>query len=162
MGSAKICHRVWAGFAAALILCGCAGIFKPIEVPKVELAGIGIQKADFFETVLQLKLRVDNPNRIPLTMKALTCDLTLNDDPVATGISRETVDIPALGSNIVTITVVTSAAKIAATLLRVLSSGAAIDYRLTGKLSLQGGLFMPSDIPFDSRGQVPVKNIFER
>jgi LEA14-like dessication related protein len=145
-----------------LILGGCAGLFKPIEVPKVQLAGIGIQKVDFFETVLQLALRVDNPNGIPLTLKALACDLRLNGDPVATGVSRETVDIPALGSDVVTLTVVTSAAKIAATLLSALGHGTALDYRLTGKLSLQGGLFMPSEIPFDVRGEVPVKRLFKR
>jgi LEA14-like dessication related protein len=155
-------QRIFVLLAAAVILGGCAGLFKPIEVPKIELAAIGIQKADFSESVLQLKLMVTNPNRIPLTLNALVCDLSLNGNPVASGISQETVDIPALGSGAVTLTVVTSAVRIVTTLLEALARGIAVDYRLTGDVQLKGGLFMPSAIPFDTRGEVPIRNIIGR
>jgi LEA14-like dessication related protein len=151
-----------------LMLVGCAGLFKPIAVPEIELAGIGIQKLDFFETVLQLKLRVTNPNQIPLTMKGLACELELDDKSVATGRSQATVQIPALGTDYVTVTVHTSAAQIAATLLEALRHGSGnlssqgLKYRLNGDLRVEGGLFLPSSIPFDPRGKLPVDNIFKK
>jgi LEA14-like dessication related protein len=151
-----------------LMLAGCAGLFKPMAVPEIALAGIGIQKLDFFETVLQLKLRVTNPNPVPLAVKGLTCELELDDQPVATGHSQAAVQIPASGSDYVTVTVHTSAAKIAATLLEVLRQGSGnlssqgLKYRLKGDLRMEGGLFLPSSIPFDTRGKLPVDHIFKQ
>ena len=152
---------MWRITVLVLILSGCAGLGKPLRSPDIRLAGLNVENADLFETVLQLNLRVINGNDIPLEIKGIECELEINGKSVASGVSGTSVIIPAFGSNLVTITVYSSAFSIATTFIRLMqremqnSSGTVdISYGLKGRIHLAGGALLPPTLPFKASGNL--------
>lgn len=158
-------------FAIAMLLstalAGCAGIGKPLQTPEIRLAGLRIEKIDFFETVLEMRLRVFNTNDIALELKGLECRLDINDEPLARGLASQPVRIEALSTDTVSVTVFSSAMNIATSLYRLLqqermpSGEGEISYRLKGKLHLGGDALIPPTLPFDSSGVLPVQKLLQ-
>lgn len=160
---------VWGITVLCLVFFGCAGLGKPLKSPEIRLAGLSVENADLFETVLQLNLRVINGNDIPLEIKGIECDLEINDKSVASGVSGTAVKIPAFGSSTVAVTVYSSAFSIATTFIRFMqremqNTTGEIDfsYRLKGHLHLDSGALMPSTIPFKASGNLRLKESFDR
>jgi LEA14-like dessication related protein len=147
-----------------LVFLGCAGLGKPLKSPEIRLAGLNVENAELFETVLQLNLRVINANDIPLEIKGIECDLEINGKSVASGVSGTSVKIPAFGSNLVTITVYSSVFNIATTFIRFMqremqntSETIDISYGLKGRIHLAGRALIPSSLPFKSSGNLRLK-----
>ena len=152
---------MWGITALVLVFSGCAGIGKPLKSPEIRLAGLSVENADLFETVLQLNLRVINGNDIPLEIKGIECDLEINDKSVATGVSGTTAIIPAFGSDLVTITVYSSAFNLATTFIRFMqremqnaSGEIGISYGLKGRIHLASSALIPSTLPFKASGNL--------
>ena len=145
--------------ALAVLICGCAGLGKSLQPPKINLANISVQKIKTFEAVFALQLRVLNTNDVPLVIKALDCDLEVNDNRLATGVTETETSIPAYGTGLVDITVYASSLQIVSRFLQGLRSAdqdqqmESIDYELSGNLHL-GGRALPARIPFSSQGSM--------
>jgi LEA14-like dessication related protein len=158
------------GLVAALLvtvgLTGCAGLGPSFQVPEVRLAGLRVDQANFFETVMELTLRVINGNDAPLTLKGIFCELELNNKSVATGASKTAVAIPAFGSDTVTVTVYSSMFKIASSFFQIVQRGAAesqppeLSYQLSGRIHLEAAGLRPSSLPFKSTGTLSITDTF--
>ena len=142
---------------AAAVLCGCAGLGARLEPPRISLAHIALQEVKTFETVFRLQVRVFNTNDIPLVLKALDCDLDVNGQRLATGVTEAQTTIPALGSGLVDVTVYASSLQMVGRILDSLGTRGsaqeprALDYELSGRLHL-GGRALPSRLPFSTTG----------
>lgn len=141
-----------------LLLAGCAGLGKPLETPRISLADIQVQESKGLETVFLVHLRVMNPNDVDLDIRGVDCNLEINDKPFAYGISNTTVTVPAFGSETLPVTVYSSVIDIIKGLFG-LPQGEDLRYQLKGKVRLGGAGLMPSSLPFDSQGTVPLKDI---
>jgi LEA14-like dessication related protein len=156
---------VWAAFLV-LTWTGCAGLGQSLQVPDIRLAGLLVEEMDLFETVLQLKLRVINGNDIPLVLKGIYCELELNDKSVATGVSKTPVNIPALGSDTVSVRVYSSMFNIASSFFRMVQNEAAktgnpdFTYQLSGRIHLETSGLVPSTIPFKTTGKISLEDTF--
>lgn len=152
---------------AVLLLAGCAGFGKPLQAPEIRLAGLRVEKIDFFETVLDLRLRVYNTNDVALELKGLECVLELDGKPLARGLASRPVRLPALSADTVSIRVFSSAMDIAASFYRILrraqtsTDDEEVSYRLKGKLHLGGGALIPPTLPFDTTGVLPVQKLLQ-
>jgi LEA14-like dessication related protein len=155
-------------WAAFLVMgwTGCAGLGQSLQAPDIRLAGLLIEEVDLFETALQLKLRVINGNDIPLVLKGIQCELEINDKSVATGVSRTPVNIPALGSDTVSVRVYSSMFNIASSFFRMVQKESAktgtpdLTYQLSGRIHLETSGLTPSTIPFKTTGKISLEDTF--
>jgi LEA14-like dessication related protein len=143
---------------AAVGLAGCAGFGRTLETPRISLATLQVQEAKGLETVFLVQLRVTNPNEVDLDVRGLECRLDINDREFAFGVSNARVRIPAMGSEIIPVTVYSSVLDIMRGLLG-LPQREDLRYRLQGKVRLEGNGWVPSTLPFDSRGSVSLKDL---
>ena len=96
-----------------------------------------------------VRMRVLNPNASGIPVRGLSYSIEINQREFAYGVSNQAMDIPAFGEAVLDVEVVSN-------LLNMISQlrgmGDAppeqLDYRLSGKLSLQGG----GRVPFDYSG----------
>lgn len=152
-------------FLLVLILSGCAGFGKSLEPPKINLANITVQQIKAFETVFGLQLRVFNTNDVPLVIKALDCDLEVNESRLASGVTETEATIPAFGTGLVDVTVYASSVQIVNRFLQGLRDSQtdgktkSIDYALSGHLHL-GGRALPARIPFSAEGSMDLDRFF--
>ncbi len=136
-----------------LLTSGCATLQPTIEKPKVSLSSFRLVDVQLFEQVFELSLRIQNLNQFPLEIDSLKYRLQFNDSEFAHGVSRQKVNIPAMGEEIVQLSLVTSLSKIVRQFQFLMSNKkSAINYQLTGQLNL--GNF-PLAIPFDKSGELP-------
>lgn len=139
-------------------LAGCAGFGRTLETPRISLANLQVQESKGMETVLLVHLRVTNPNEVDLDVRGVDCQIDINDQPFAYGISNAQVRIPAMGSETIPITVYSSVLDILRGLLG-LPRREDVRYHLKGKVRLGDSAWMPSTLPFDSRGALSLKDI---
>lgn len=135
----------------AVIQMGCVKTGKHIEPPKISLVNIKVQSIKLFETILQIELRVMNPNDIHLEIKGLDCNLALNGKKFASGVSDTRTKIPPFRSAIVPMTIYSSvfdAFKGLTTSRRTQD----LHYKVEGRVHLTKGLLLPAIIPFSSEG----------
>ena len=137
---------IWAAFS------GCAGLGKRLQAPRVNLADIQVQEVKVLETVLQIEIRVINPNDVPLDIKGIDCELEVNGTTLAAGVSDQKRIIPAYGTTTIPMKVYSSVVDILRGVLG-LQNKEKLHYRLKGKISVEGGFMVPSSIPFDSQGE---------
>ena len=149
-----------------LVICfsGCAGFGTRLDPPKINLANITVQEIKAFETIFGLQLRVFNNNDVPLVIKALDCDLKVNESRLASGVTEAEATIPAFGTGLVDLTVYASSVQIVTRFLQGLRDSQAdgktksIDYDLSGHLHL-GGRALPAKIPFSTQGSMALDRL---
>jgi len=138
-----------------LFLSACAGLGSKPEAPTVTLAGLDIVKADFFEQRFALDLRLQNPNDFVLPVRGLDYKLTLNGTSFASGVSANTVDVPALGEAVIRVESVTNLFSLYQQIMSLSkSSSDALDYALTGNVRLVNKAIK---LPFDKRGAISLQ-----
>lgn len=144
--------------AFAISLVACAGLGTKLETPRVSFVGIKALEATLFEQRLEVRLRVQNPNKLELPVRGLDVDVELAGEPFAHGISAREFTVPAHGEAEFDMIVTANAAT---ALIRILGSDRksreAIEYRLKGKLSTRLGIFR--SIPFEETGTLPIGSI---
>lgn len=142
----------------ATLLVACAGLGTKLETPRVSFVGIKALEATLFEQRLEVRLRVQNPNKLELPVRGLDVDVELAGEPFAHGISAREFTVPAHGEAEFDMIVTANAAT---ALIRILGSDRksreAIEYRLKGKLSTRLGIFRL--IPFEETGTLPIGSI---
>jgi LEA14-like dessication related protein len=140
------------------LLSGCAGVGKDLESPHIYLADIRLQEVKVFESIFSLELRIVNPNDISLQVKGLNCELEVNDRKFASGASNVKTEIPAYGTTILPIIVYSSSVDIVRSLLE-LNQEEDLRYRIVGNVHLDGGLSIPSKIPFVREGEFSLDKV---
>jgi LEA14-like dessication related protein len=146
---------------AAVVLglaAGCAGLGKRIETPRISLADIKLLESSGLETVFQVRLRVLNPNEVDLEVNGVDCELEVNGQPFASGISDARVKVPAYGAAVVPVSAYTSALSLLRSLIGLQKAGE-LGYRLKGRLRMGGAALLPPLLPFESTGAFDFKEL---
>ena len=146
--------------AACLFLsavAGCAGLRQRMEPPQVKLATIAVEEFSVLETVFEIQLRVFNTNDTALQIKGLQCELDINGQPFAMGVSDADVEIPSYGTRLVPL-------RAYASLFDMIKSAQGMQnqdqlkYHLKGKVRLGAGGH-PALLPFESEGNISLPEI---
>lgn len=143
-------------FLVYLSLLSCATVGK--EPPRVHVVDLQIQEVKAFETVFKMALRVINMNDMEIRIKGIDCDLEINDKPFATGVSDQKTTIPAHGTTIVPIIVYSSVFDVVRGIVG-LKGKEKIEYKISGRIHLEGNVLSPSSIRFESGGELSLKDI---
>ena len=146
---------------AALVLGGCAGLGKPLEQPRINLANLRVEEMTGLETAFLVQLRVFNTNETDLEVTGIECDLDLNEQRFATGVSKTAVTIPSYGSELISVTVYSSVLSMVRSVMS-LQQNQQLSYRLKGKLRLGGESMLLPVLPFKSEGKMSLEDITPR
>ena len=155
-------HKITVGMAiwllVTLVLTGCAGVGKSLEQPRINLANIKVEEMTGLETAFLVQLRVFNTNETDLNVSGIECDLDINDQRFATGVSKTDVTIPSYGSELVSVTVYTSVLSMVRSMMS-LPHHQELSYRLKGKLRINDESMLLPTLPFKSEGKVSLEDI---
>ena len=141
---------------AALIVSGCASM--PGRDPlQVTVADIESLPGESMELRMLVKLRVQNPNDVPVEYSGAYVKLDVQDKTFATGVSDEHGTIPRYGESIIGVQVSASMLRAAMNVFGILSGKPAdkVSYKLEGKLD--GPAF--TSLRFKSQGEFSLANV---
>lgn len=91
-----------------MLLAGCAGLTGPLEPPNVSLVDLRILDAGLFEQRYGLKLRLQNPNAIPMPITGMEYKVSLNDVDFGRGVSGAATTVPAYGESVIEVEMVSN------------------------------------------------------
>jgi hypothetical protein len=130
---------------------GCAGLVGGDPL-RVQFAGLEPLPGEGLEWRMLLKLRLQNPNDLPVDYDGASVELDLRGQPFASGVSDARGSVPRFGEAVLAIPVTVSALSLARQAFDLVTGrqGAPLDYVLRGKLAgpVLGGL------RFQSAGQL--------
>ena len=140
-----------------LFLTGCAAMGPGVEKPTITVIDIRPGEIRAMEAIFVLELRIMNPNDFALDIRGLNCELSLDDNRFASGISDVQQQVPAFGTATLPVTVYASMFEIATSAVQIFQQlegqGAAaspLAYQLAGKVRLAGH----GSVAFESRGEL--------
>ncbi len=148
-----------------LFLSGCAALYGLKEDPKISVADIRIQDIRAMEGIFLIKLRVMNPNDVPLDLHGINCTLELNKRHFANGISDSSQTVPAFGSTVVPVEVYASVLDMVASVADLLHTAGKpstkdkpVPYLLKGVVRI-GVHGFKREVPFKSSGELSLKGL---
>jgi len=143
-----------------LLLGGCASL-QGREPIQVIIAGVEPLQGEGLELRMLVKLRIQNPNDLPLDYNGVSVQMDMQGKLLATGVSDAVGSVPRFGETIVGVPVSISVFRIAHQAIGVMANEyrGKLAYEMTGKLA--GPVF--NSLHFKSNGELtlPTK-IFER
>lgn len=80
---------------AVLLLAGCAGVFAPIEEPRVSIISVKVLPVTGIEQRIEVGLRVMNPNSSALEARGLVVNVGFNDLELLRGVAANPPRVPA-------------------------------------------------------------------
>ena len=87
-----------ATFVALLAtLASCASLGPKLVAPELSLLGIQIMSADMFSQQFMVRVKVENPNDLEVTVSGLEYEIFLMGDSFAEGVSESSFVLPAKG-----------------------------------------------------------------
>ncbi|MCI5167911.1 MAG: hypothetical protein D3903_17970 [Candidatus Electrothrix sp. GM3_4] len=131
-----------------LFLAGCPttqSLWESKDDLQIALSDIELQEIKALETIFLLKLRVVNPNDAATEIRSIKCELKINGELFASGISDERQGIPPFGTILVPVVVYTSKFAIVGSVIEILQKDVQqyggkpeepLNYELTGQLNL--------------------------
>ena len=136
---------------AALLLGACASLQRP-EPVEVILVGVEPLPGEGLELRMRVKLRVQNPNDLPLEYNGVSVQLDVQGKRFATGVSDAAGSVPRFGETIVEIPVSISVFRIARQAIGVMTNEyrGKLAYELTGTLAGPGF----GSVRFKSNGEL--------
>jgi LEA14-like dessication related protein len=140
----------------ALSLLGCATV--GMQPPRVHVVDLQVQEVKAFETVIKMALRVINVNDMEVRIKGIDCDLEINDKPFATGVSDQKTTISAHGTTLVPMIVYSSVFDVVRGIVG-LKGKEKIEYKISGRIHLEGDVLTPSSVRFESGGELSLKDL---
>jgi LEA14-like dessication related protein len=148
---------------AVLMLHSCATIGS-LEPPRISLAGLQVETFNGLEAAMQVDLRVYNRSQQPLTVQGIDLELALNDRHLAQGVAASDKQIPAYGSDILTVKLYASMLDMAGALHRLIQQSRQINPQETLRYTVSGHVRvqttgMPTKVPFTTRGEIDWKNL---
>jgi len=143
----------------ALLSAGCASLQgrDPIQVI---VAGVEPLQGEGLEVRMLVKLRIQNPNDLPLDFNGVSVELDVQGKRFATGVSDAAGSVPRFGEAIVDVPVSISVFRIARQAIGVMTNEfrGKLAYEMTGKLA--GPAF--NSVRFQSKGELTLPaEIFE-
>ena len=141
--------------AVLLALAGCSLFAPKLEKPRLSIVGVEMQKGDLFEQRLKVRMRVQNPNDRALPVKGLSYQLLVANEPLASGMSSASFQVPALGEAEFDMSVTANVMGVVAKLASRKDGPKLSDelpYQLVGKVELSGGFVRT--IPFHDSGSI--------
>ena len=141
-----------------MISFSCATIGKDLEPPRVHVIDIQVQEVRALEAVLRIELRVMNVNDIEVEIKGIDCELEINGKHFASGVTDQKTKIPAYGTTVVPMVVYSSVLDVVRGVLGIKETEK-IEYKIVGRLHLEGDLLVPSSIRFQSDGELSLEGI---
>ena len=132
---------------------------KRLEPPRVKLASIRVEDFNVLETVFEVQLRVFNTNDTALQIKGTECELEINGQPFALGVSDADIEIPSYGTTLLPLRIYASLVDIIKSTAD-LSNQKQLQYHIKGKLRLGAGAF-PGVLPFASEGDISLPDMTE-
>jgi LEA14-like dessication related protein len=142
-----------------LVLGSCAGLQRqePIDVIVV---GVEPIQGEGFELRMLVKLRIQNPNDVPLDFNGVSVEMNVQGKRFATGVSDVGGSVPRFGETVVAVPVSISAFRVARQFMGVMTDEyrGKLAYEMTGKLAgpAFGGVY------FKSTGELTLPgNLFE-
>jgi LEA14-like dessication related protein len=151
--------------ACALLLSGCAAMYGLKEDPKISIADIRIQEVKAMEGIFLIKLRVLNPNDVPLDLHGINCDLEINQRHFANGIGDSNQTVPPFGTAVVPVEVYASVLDMIGSVADLLHSAGKtpakdkqVPYTLQGtaRIGVRG---FKREVPFKSSGELSLKGL---
>ena len=144
----------------ALLAGGCATMTPSLEAPRISLVNIMAEPSEGMETAFQMELRLINPNDVPINLKGIDCRLEINDSTIASGVSNEAAELPALGTVIYPVTAYASASDFVILMVRMMTANRESPDDFELKFSLNGRVFLADGVPganrlyFESEGDL--------
>jgi LEA14-like dessication related protein len=133
------------------LLGACSALAPKLEAPHLSIGNVELLSGSVWEQRLRVHLRVENPNARALPVSSLVYTIEVAGQELAHGAANESFLVPANGaSEFATDVTANVAGALVAILGRGGSSNQAVDYRITGKVTLSGGLVR--SIPFEHSG----------
>ena len=145
-------HR-WITAPLVVLIASCSTIPKDFEAPRVNISDMTPKEMAIFEQRFDVKLRIQNPNNVDLSIYGLRFDIELNEREFANGMSGQRVTVPRFGSDVVDVEVITTLASFLRQ-VQDLNAGAGqkVRYRLKGTAFVDApGTFKA---PFDESGEI--------
>ncbi|MEM9175752.1 MAG: LEA type 2 family protein [Myxococcota bacterium] len=122
--------------AGLLLVLGCASMGTRLEPPDVALIGIeALPSEGNLEQRLRLRVRVTNPNDVPLVFDGIDLRLDLNGQRLGRALGNERHTIPRLDDGIVDLVATTSLFSILRQIVA-LPEQQSIDYAIQGRIFL--------------------------
>lgn len=136
--------------AALLMLGACSSLFGTRDPLRIDLVGLEPATGQGMEARFMVKLRVQNPNDQAIDYNGIALDLSVNGQPLASGVSDASGQVPRFGEHVISVPVSISAFS-AIRQAWGLSGGPprqGMPYEINGKLA--GGLF--GTVRFNDKG----------
>jgi LEA14-like dessication related protein len=148
----RIDQRKWFAALALLLiiqLAACTGLTKK---PEISLAGIELVGLGLVEQQFVLKLSIDNPNAVDVSIKALRYDLELNGSHFAQGASQHALVVPSHGKAVLEVVSVSRLSTVLKQMREAQREGRErVAFRLYGQAEVEGW----GQLPFERSGEVP-------
>jgi LEA14-like dessication related protein len=142
------------GLAAVMLALAvaCAGPGRFLEKPSFSVAAIRIEKIGLVEEILEIDVRVLNPNDVSFILTGVEADLEVAKQHLARGVSQARITVPARGTAIVPLTMYASLGDMWKVSNSQRREGRKVHCTLTGRLHTSGGFLVPDTIPFAAKG----------
>ncbi len=124
----------------AVALSACAAM-QPRDPVQVTVAGLEPLPAEGLEVRMLVKLRVQNPNDVPIEYNGVFVKLDVLDQSFATGVSDERGSVPRFGESVISVPITVSMLRIAAQGVGLLGGGSRDDL-LPGRQARRFRLFL--------------------
>lgn len=133
--------RHWVAALLLSLLAGCAGISGlDFDEPEVELLGLEPLPSQGLEARFLVKLRIINPNAIPLAIDGMAYDVFIRDSKILSGVSNEGISVGAYSESVAELEVAAGMFGSLALIRDLMSNSAngGLPYKLNAKLSRSG------------------------
>ena len=142
--------------ALAFSLAGCSMFTPKFIKPNLSVVNIEMLHGNLLQQDFQVKFRIQNPNNRPLPVKGLHADLSVGEEPFASGATQKAFVVPAFGDTefdmMITANMALGLLKLANNLDKQSDS---IAYDLTGIVTID--LPFVGDVPFHQDGSFSLK-----
>lgn len=121
-----------------LVLVACASLSDRVIEPEVHVVRVVPLERSAFEQRTRIDLRVQNPNDFDLRARGLRFTLSLNGEPFARGQTGETLVVPRLGEEMLSVVATTTVFDLVRQIGALAGAGTPdLDYRIDGTLFLE-------------------------
>jgi len=134
--------------AFGVLLCGGCASLQPIDVI---MAGVEPLQGQGLELRMLVKLRIQNPNDLPLDFNGVSLQMDVQGKRFATGVSDAVGSVPRFGETIVSVPVSISVFRVLRQAMDVVTNEyrGKLEYEMTGRLA--GPAF--NSVRFNSKGE---------
>ena len=132
-------------------LAACTHLAGLPRKPEVSLAGLRPVQLGLFEQRFALKLRVQNPGEVDLSIDGLQFTIELNGQPFLEGLSDQSLTVARFGEGVLEVMATSTFASTLKQLRELKRAGRdSVDYRIVGRVSVVG----VGSVPFERRGEL--------